>query len=177
MSRILLVSGELSGDLYQAALSRELKRQNQKLEIVGVGGDPIASVVDTHIVNTTGNSAIGLKGAIFQRSFFKKIEAGIMAYAKENKVDKAIIIDFQHHNFALAKLLQNLNIPIYTFITPNFWLWKDKKQGQKLADYSRKVITITNREYEFYKSITDRVVYLGHPLFSMLDLKSGHPTF
>jgi lipid-A-disaccharide synthase len=82
-----------------------------------------------------------------------------------HQMDRAVIIDFPGYNFKIALALTALNIPISTFITPNFWLWNQHSLGKKLMAYSDHVITIFQQEFKFYSKINPtKTYYFGHPL-------------
>ncbi|MEK9727783.1 MAG: hypothetical protein VW397_06715 [Candidatus Margulisiibacteriota bacterium] len=88
------------------------------------------------------------------------------------RIDKAVIIDFPSYNFNIASLLSELNIPITTFVTPNFWIWKNQRLAKRILNYSEDVIAIFKPEFDFYRSLnTTKVHYFGHPL--SLDIPSN----
>jgi lipid-A-disaccharide synthase len=164
----LIIAGEVSGDLYGAALAKQLKADNPDMHIFAVGGDGLKKEADTFVFETAHLNHIGLKMYIQKGSSHKAFFKALSDCISEGHIDKAVLIDFQHHNFAVASLLKAHNIPITTFITPNFWLWKDEKKAKRLADYSDDIITIFEKEYAFYTPLHPRVHYFGHPLVDLM---------
>ncbi len=165
---ILIIAGELSGDLYGAALAKQLKKESPDSHIFGVGGDGLKQHADTFVFETAHLNHIGLKMYLQKGSSHKLFFKALSECLNKHKIDKAIIIDFQHHNFAVASLLKKDRIPITSFITPNFWLWQDKKKAKKLATYSDDIVTIFEKEYSLYKQVHPRVHYFGHPLVELM---------
>jgi lipid-A-disaccharide synthase len=166
--KILIVSGEISGDIYGAKIAQEILRQNSSVTLFGIGGDRLKEICHNYIFDIAHNNAIGITERFSKRKLFKELFKSITAFLKETKIDKVVLIDFQHYNFKLASLFQEFNIPITTFITPNFWIWDDLKKVRKVVDYSDKIITIFKKEYELYKRFYPSVYYFGHPLIEML---------
>ena len=143
---ILILAGEMSGDRYGAELAKAIKKISPKSKIISAGGENLEKISDKFIANITTHSAIGLQskiqGLFTYRLFYKLLNKALLNHAFE----AAVIIDFQHHNFKIATYLQKYNIPILTFITPNFWLYKDTKKMTRLARYSQEIVCIFKKE-------------------------------
>jgi lipid-A-disaccharide synthase len=161
---ILFVAGEISGDMYGAAVAEAIRKAHPEVLIYGVGGDELKRVSHHFLYETAYSSAIGLKGMWQSLTRFNRLQKTLANFCKQVHLDKVVIIDFQHHNFELAAFFQRINVPIITFITPNFWLWKDEKKAKCIAQYSKKIIPIFEKEAEFYKKFHPHVTYFGHPL-------------
>jgi lipid-A-disaccharide synthase len=165
---ILIIAGEMSGDIYGQALAKELLKIEPGISLYGIGGPKIKAITNKFVYETTNFSAIGL----FERiRFIKKnhqLLKAVKAFLKKTKIHKTILIDYQHNNFNLAKIIKSHNIPITTYITPNFWIWNNQAQAKKLASYSKKIITIFEREYDLYKKIHPKTFYFGHPLTQLI---------
>ncbi len=164
---ILILAGEMSGDRYGAQLAKAIKSKSSDTQIISAGGLALEKVSDTFISNITAHSAIGLQSKLQGLFAYKPFYKSLDKVLEEQKVDAAVIIDFQHHNFKIANRLQKNNIPIITFITPNFWLYNDLKRMKKLAAYSKEIVCIFKREETLYKSLSKTVHYFGHPLVSI----------
>ena len=162
--KTLVIAGEHSGDRYGAELLKALKSQRPDLRCFGVGGDAIQAEV-SFLLHKMGDKNIVGVGALVQRfSTHKSLYQKLKLFLEAQVIDFAVIVDFQHHNAHIAKILRAFNIPIYTYITPNFWLYKDRRQAKKVLSYSKKIITIFEKEYLFYKQFSPYVYYFGHPL-------------
>jgi lipid-A-disaccharide synthase len=170
--KLLLITGEISGDMYGAALCTALKESDSDISIHAFGGSKLRDVADTFLYDVAHLNHIGL-GVYGQKhrtlnTFYDTLDKQL----DSTHYERAVLIDFQHHNFEIAKRLQNANIPITTFITPNFWLWKDKKKAAKIAGYSDAIITIFPQEYELYRELHHNVHFFGHPLLDMMDIET-----
>lgn|GEM_PF-1005759 len=164
--RIAVIAGELSGDRYGAALVTEL-RGIRAVEIVALGGPALNATADHYVGDSTANTAVGLRSVRGMKSTFKLFDS-IVNYLKQWPVDQAIIIDFPHYNFEIARRLRALNIPITTLITPNFWIWNDLKSARKIANYSQQIFAIFPPEYQMYCQINANVKYFGNPIVDLV---------
>lgn len=171
---ILIIAGEISGDIYASHLATELK-QTSKCTLIAIGGEKLKKVSDHFIFESTHNHGIGIETKFTKRNYQTKLLNTIKKNLKTTPITKVIIVDFQHYNNLIAKLIPK-TIPIYTFITPNFWMWKSASQAKKLATYSTKIFTIFEQEYEFYKKTTKDCYYFGHPLTEILDTTPLKPS-
>lgn len=160
---ILIICGEHSGDFHASKLATSLKHHAPNTKIIGIGGKYLKTVSDTFLCDIVDLNAIGILEKL-RLSKFKGMYHALDTCLKTKTIKKVILIDFQHHNFKLAKRIQKENIPIDTFITPNFWMWNDLKQMKKLASYSTNIFTIFKKEHERYECIHPNVHYFGHPL-------------
>ncbi len=158
---ILIICGETSANIYGAHLAKTLVNSGHTVysfgdAIIGAESKQLLSIDSTY--HSASYGARHLK-----RDLINNMES--ILKMTNTQFDRAIIIDFPRYNFDIASLLQSFNISIYTYITPNFWIWNQLSNGKKLLRYSDKVITIFKGEYDFYASIDkEKVVYLGHPL-------------
>jgi len=170
-NQILIIAGEVSGDLFGAHLAKEMK-QIANVSISAVGGDKLKQISNTFISHIAGKHVVGISSFLQRFSFMPKLKRQLMTHCLTNRPKVAIIIDFQHHHTAIAQLLQTMGIPIITYITPNYWVWKDVKKAQKIARYSQSIVCIFKPEYEFYKQFSSSVYYFGHPFMQLCTPKN-----
>ena len=168
--KIVVVAGELSGDLYAGHVVRHLKTLAPDSEIWAVGGPQLKQYADHFVAETVFSSAVGIKGMLtawVQPTWMSVLKQVV----DRQEFDRAIIVDFPHHNDAIAALFTSYKIKIDTFITPNFWIWKDLKKSQKIIDYSDRIFTIFEPEYQLYKSRHPRVHFWGHPMDELCPIR------
>ena len=157
---ILIICGETSANFYGAKLAIALKDAHHTPYSFGdhvLAKESIQLLsLDTSLYSVNGSWSL-------TPAFLKSIK--LILQKPPTVFDKAVIVDFSGYNFKVAKILQAHNIPIVTFITPNFWLWNHVKLANKLIQYSEQVITIFKKEFAFYEQFSSKkIVYLGHPL-------------
>lgn len=160
----LIIAGEVSGDMYAAGLVAALKAQDPTRYIIGIGGAKLKATCDQFLFETVQHHAVGLAPMFLRRSFKKKVVTHVQHALKTRAISRVIITDFQHVNDAIAAVATAHSVPITTFITPNYWMWKDQKKSKKLAQYSDRILTIFKQEYQWYTRFHQQVYYAGHPL-------------
>ena len=161
---ILFISGEVSGDLYASHLIKAVSATDAMINTYGIGGEQVQKTAKHFIFESAQHHHISMKFMLFHNSFKKRLLAVIKKSVTDYAFDKVIIVDFHLLNEPIARLFQKQQIPIYTFITPNFWMWKNKRKANKIACYSKKIFCIYEEEYEFYQQFHSNVYYFGHPL-------------
>jgi len=163
--KILIISGEMSSDMYGAKLAQHLLELDPALELHAIGGPHLKAVSQHFVFETVYSHKVGIAGFMENLLKTSPFWKSLHQHLRSNRPDAALIIDFPHSNFSIAKILQRYNIPIYTYITPHFWMWNNQKQAQKLSAYSKKIIAIFEPEYELYSNInSQKTHYFGHPI-------------
>ena len=163
MKKIYIISGEASGDLHAANLVSELKKQNNSLEFRAWGGDRLRNegiIIDKDIKEL---AFMGFLEVLLNiRTIFKNIRS-----CKENllnfKPDLLILVDYPGFNLRIAKWAKSQKIPVYYYISPQIWAWKESRIHQIKQSISR-MYCILPFEKDFYMKHSLNVSYLGHPL-------------
>ncbi len=167
---ILIICGETSANIYGSELAKHLKSATH--EVYSFGDHHLAKTTTQLLKIDASYHSVGPFSWFRKRRLTNQMDH--LMQSIDFQFDKVIIIDFPGYNFKIAHLFKSRHIPIVSFITPNFWLWNQKRLAKKLIDYSSLVITIFKKEYDFYRSLNNKkVVYLGHPL-SLNDYSSHY---
>lgn len=164
----LLISGEASGDLHGADLIREIRKRLPDSSFRFFGGDRMATaaghdpIVHQRDMAFMGFSAV-LKNLPRIRRNFRIAEAEICT----KRPDALILIDYPGFNLKMARLAHSLGIPVYYYIPPKVWAWKQWRV-KSLLKYCRKILCIFPFEPAFFEKIAaeevrDRVLYVGNP--------------
>ena len=163
MKKIYIISGEASGDLHSANLVAELKKQNNSLEFRAWGGDRLRSeglIIDKDIKELAFMGFLEVLMNI--RTIFKNMRS-----CKENllnfKPDLLILVDYPGFNLRIAKWAKSQKIPVYYYISPQIWAWKESRIHQIKKTVER-MYCILPFEKDFYMKHSLNVSYLGHPL-------------
>ena len=170
----LFIAGEISSDLYAAAIAKALKQEEPLCEIHAIGGDQLQACADKFLFKLAHLNRVSIKEDFFSADHIKVCQHHIKIHLEENKVDRVIICDFPHHNARIAKAIKPFKLPISTFITPHFWIWGNKRKAKQLIDYSDQIITIFPNENQFYQELTDKSVFLGHPMVTKAMITKPH---
>ena len=159
-----LIVGEASGDLHASRLMRSLKKYDELAEFRFFGGDLMAAEGGTRVKHYKELAYMGFVpvllhlGIIF--SNMKRCKEDIVAW----KPDVVILVDYPGFNLNIAKFLKNNTlIPVYYYISPKIWAWKEWRIKSIKRDVSE-MFSILPFEVPFYEQKHKFPVhYVGNP--------------
>ena len=159
-----LIVGEASGDLHASRLMRSLKKYDELAEFRFFGGDLMAAEGGTRVKHYKELAYMGFVpvllhlGTIF--SNMKKCKEDIVAW----KPDVVILVDYPGFNLNIAKFLKKKTlIPVYYYISPKIWAWKEWRIKSIKRDVSE-MFSILPFEVPFYEQKHKYPVhYVGNP--------------
>lgn len=164
--RILIITGEISGDLYGALLVKRIREINPTFHFVGIGGPKIRGTEAEILFSAESLSLVGIpKPSEIRKYYFiyRKIEELL----RKRKVDLVLLIDFPGFNLKIAKLAKTLNYPVIYYVAPQVWAWHRNRINiiKKCVDL---LIVILPFEEKFFKEYGINVKYHGHPLLDVI---------
>jgi lipid-A-disaccharide synthase len=163
----MLSCGEPSGDLYAAALAREIRAADPSAVITGFGGERLRAAGAELIGDFSGLSVTGLLevARVLPRTY--AMYRRLIAHARAERPDVFVAIDFPDFNFRLAAALRKLQIPVVYYISPQLWAWRPgrMKTMRQIAD---RVLVIFEFEERIYKEAGVPVEWVGHPLLDVM---------
>ena len=159
-----LIVGEASGDLHASRLMRSLKKYDELAEFRFFGGDLMAAEGGTRVKHYKELAYMGFVpvllhlGTIF--SNMKRCKEDIVAC----KPDVVSLVDYPGFNLNIAKFLKkNTLIPVYYYISPKIWAWKEWRIKSIKRDVSE-MFSILPFEVPFYEQKHKYPVhYVGNP--------------
>lgn len=166
-ARLLLSCGETSGDLYAGALTRELRAQNPGLTIAGLGGPQFAAAGGRLIEDYRGLAVTGVTEVIGTLSRLAATRRRLVEYARDDRVDAFISIDYSGFNLRLAQSIKRLGIPVVYYISPQVWAWRAGRLKTIRATAER-MLVIFPFEEAIYREAGVPVTFVGHPLIDLL---------
>jgi lipid-A-disaccharide synthase len=165
--KILIVTGEVSGDRHGARLATELKAISPDLAIYAVGGEALTATGATMVADISHLSTIGMIEPI---RFLPKLLGTlkrIKAFMAQEKPDLVIPIDCQGFNMLVLKAARKMCIPSTYYIAPQEWQWGTESGGRKVLELADHVIAIFQKEADFYRRLGGDVSFVGHPLIDL----------
>ncbi len=169
---VLIIAGEVSGDLHGASLIRELKKLDSSLKIFGIGGDKMRAEGMELIYHIDKMAFLGFVEVIKHLPFIKKVQRDIIDEVKKRKVREVVLIDYPGFNLNLAKKLKalepELKLKLIYYITPQVWAW-GKGRVNKIKELFNKVLVVFPFEEKFFKSKNVNAEFVGHPLIQEIN--------
>tara|TARA_B100001250_G_scaffold78740_1_gene64667 strand:+ start:309 stop:1481 length:1173 start_codon:yes stop_codon:yes gene_type:complete len=178
--RLLISTGEVSGDLQGSLLIKALKdnaeKRKIKLDIIALGGERMREAGAKLISNTSSIGAIGFFEALPYVLPTLKAQTELDKYLKSFPPDAVILIDYMGPNIRLGLKVKKSfpNIPIIYYIAPQEWAWRLGDSGTTdLIYFTDKILAIFEDEAKFYSNKGGNVKFVGHP---MLDFYRNIPS-
>ena len=159
-----LIVGEASGDLHASRLMRSLKKYDELAEFRFFGGDLMAAEGGTRVKHYKELAYMGFVPVLLHLvtifSNMKRCKEDIVAW----KPDVVILVDYPGFNLNIAKFLKkNTLIPVYYYISPKIWAWKEWRIKSIKRDVSE-MFSILPFEVPFYEQKHKYPVhYVGNP--------------
>jgi lipid-A-disaccharide synthase len=87
-----------------------------------------------------------------------------------------VLIDYPGFHLALAKRLRDYGVPVYFFVPPQIWAWKQWRVRTVRKCFAG-VLTALPFEDEWYRARHVNTHYIGHPYFDELARQRLDPAF
>ncbi len=166
--RILLSSGEASGDLYASELLRELRKRASSVEAFGLGGPRSKAEGAELLAGLEEISVIGLVEVARKIPALRRAMNRLCEEARKRKPDAAILVDFSGFHLRLAKRLRALGVPVLYYVSPQIWAWR-RGRIRRIRELVDEMLVILPFEEAFYRAEGVRVRYVGHPLVDLVE--------
>ena len=161
--RILVITGEASGDMRAAGVVRAIKKTHPSYQFIGIGGDFMKAAGVELIENIDQLGVVGFIEVLKHLPVIKKIFNTILSYLDQNPVDAALLVDYPGFNMRLAKTLKSRGIKVIYYVSPQVWAWKEKRV-KVLKQIVDKMLVLFPFEKDIYAKYGMEVDYVGHPL-------------
>jgi len=168
--KIVIVSGEASGDLHGAYLVREMKALDPGLIFTGIGGEHMRAAGVDILVDSSEMSVVGLTEAVVKIGTIIRVRRLLKRYLEREKPGLVILIDYPEFNLYLARMAKTMGLKVFYYISPQVWAWR-KNRVFKIARCVDAMAVILPFEKKFYDAVTLDVEFVGHPL---LDIVKPH---
>jgi lipid-A-disaccharide synthase len=165
--KILLVAGEVSGDLHGSHLVEAIQRIEPEVQFSGVGGEGLERRGVKLLYLAHSLSVVGITEVFVKLRTILKALRGLKRSLKREKPDLVILIDFPEFNLRLAKIAHRRGIPILYYISPQVWAWRPKRI-RLIAQLVRKMVVLFPFEVPLYEAAGVDVEWVGHPLLDIV---------
>lgn len=158
-----LIVGEASGDLHASNLMKALKANDPHADFRFFGGDLMSAVGGTRVRHYKDLAYMGFIPVLLHlRTIFRNMD-----FCKQDVVswqpDVLILVDYPGFNLKIAEYVKrHTRIPIYYYISPKIWAWKEYRIKNIKRDVDR-LFSILPFEVDFYRSHGYSIDYVGNP--------------
>lgn len=164
-----LIVGEASGDLHASNLMKALMEEDPEAEFRFFGGDLMTAVGGTCVKHYRELAYMGFIPVLLHlRTIFSNMDRckhDIEAW----KPDVLILVDYPGFNLKIAAYIKkHTQIPIYYYISPKIWAWKEYRIKNIRRDVD-KLFSILPFEVDFFNGHHYPVDYVGNPCVDAVD--------
>ena len=164
-----LIVGEASGDLHASNLMKALMTEDPEAEFRFFGGDLMTAVGGTCVKHYRELAYMGFIPVLLHlRTIFSNMDRckhDIEAW----KPDVLILVDYPGFNLKIAAYIKkHTQIPIYYYISPKIWAWKEYRIKNIRRDVD-KLFSILPFEVDFFRGHNYPVDYVGNPCVDAVD--------
>lgn len=158
-----IIAGEASGDLHAANLMKALLQEDSSAQFRFYGGDLMQAVGGELVKHYRELAYMGFIPVLLNlRTILRN-----MAHCKADVVswspDVLILVDYPGFNLEIAKYIRsNTEIPIYYYISPKIWAWKEHRIKNIKRDVDE-LFAILPFEVPFFKKHDYPIHYVGNP--------------
>lgn len=174
-----LIVGEASGDLHASNLMKAIKKVDEAAEFRFFGGDLMSAVGGERVKHYRELAYMGFIPVLMHlRTIFSNMNRckhDILSW----QPDALILVDYPGFNLSIAEYIhKNSNIPVYYYISPKIWAWKEYRIKNIKRDIDE-LFSILPFEIDFFAGHNYKIHYIGNPCVDAVDafLKSDNETF
>ncbi len=167
-NNIMIIAGEVSGDIIGAGLVTELRKRESAIRIWGIGGDRMRMAGMELNFHIRDMAFLGFTEVVKHLPYIRKVRRQLIQTIKERKVSLVVLIDYPGFNLNIARLIEAAGIKIIYYVSPQVWAWGSGRV-KKIKKYIDKMIVLFKFEEEFYRKHKIEVEFVGHPLLDYAD--------
>ena len=165
---ILIIAGEVSGDLHAAALVKELLTLDKDIKLFGIGGDNMKEAGVEIIYHLNKMAFMGFAEVVKHLPFIRKVKNNILNEVEKRKTRYAVLIDYPGFNLNIAKKLKASGVDIIYYISPQIWAWGGGRI-KKIRELVKKMLVVFPFEEKLYNENNVDAEFVGHPLINGLN--------
>ena len=159
----MIVSGEPSGDMHGARLVRAMRELSPELRFCGMGDTELRAAGVELLYDAHKLAVVGITEVISHLGDILTARRTLIRRMREGCPALLILIDYPDFNLLLAAAAKKLGIPVFYYISPQVWAWRQGRTT-KIGRLTDRIAVILPFEKEFYKGYSVKVDFVGHPL-------------
>ncbi len=173
--RVVIVSGEASGDLYGADLARHLKAQLPDMELWGVGGVRMQEAGVHLLADSRAWGAIGIIESLKVAPRVWRVFLRLKRALKRLQPELLVAIDFGAFNIPLCRWAKTQGMRVVYYMPPSSW--RRDRQGRDLPAVADAVLTPFAWSAEILQAMGANAIRIRHPLLRLTHPSESRITF
>ena len=165
---LMIIAGEVSGDILGGELSAELMQLDNKIKLFGIGGEKMKQAGVEIIYHINKLAFLGFAEVVRHIPFVKKVQNDLIKVIREKKIKHIIMIDYPGFNLNFAKKIKPFGVKVLYYVSPQVWAW-GKRRIKKMKSLVRKMFVVFSFEEKIYKDEGIDVEFVGHPILDRIN--------
>lgn len=162
--RVLIVAGEVSGDMHAAAVMRAMRaRHDAPILFRGIGGDDMAAEGAEILFHTDHTAMVGFWEVFKRFGFVLEMMRRMKQELRDWQPDLVLTVDYPGFNIRFAEVAHKQGFRTCHYICPKVWVW-NKARIPQMAKCLDRLVTIFPFEAALFKGTGLPVTFAGHPL-------------
>jgi len=170
---VLIVAGEVSGDIHAGNMLEHLRRVEPSIEAFGVGGERLLAAGLEPLASSNELSHMGLVEVLRELPRIRRILLALVEAADRRRPALAVLVDSPDFNLRLGARLRRLGIPVVLYVSPQLWAWR-RGRVRVVRRLASEVLCILPFEVPFYQAHGVPARYVGHPLVDEIERVGLH---
>ena len=165
MKKVFILTGEPSGDKLASKVINDLKKINQNLEFLSVGGEHLQSLGIKSIYDLKEITYLGFTNVILNIfKINKKINETVKSVISYNP-DVLFTVDSPDFTLRVAEKVKKINSKIKTvhYVAPQVWVWREGRV-KKIKSFIDHILLLFNFEKKYFENENVSCEFVGHPL-------------
>jgi lipid-A-disaccharide synthase len=168
--KLLVVTGEASGDLIAADALTRLSKGVPNLSIAGIGGDRLrASGMDCWY----SSQELAVRGYVEALSKLPRIlsvRRQLIARAAEFKPQVFLGVDAPDFNLGVEAKVRSTSVRTVHLISPSIWAWRPERI-RRIRQAVDHMLCVFPFEPEIYRGSGVTATYVGHPIADLIPVE------
>lgn len=160
---IMIIAGEISGDMHAAGLVRELRQADPSLTFFGIGGPLMRAAGVETSYDVKDMAVMGIVEVLKRIFFFRKVFRDMERLARARKPDAVVLVDYPGFNLRFAASAHSMGLKTIYYICPQVWAWK-KGRIPTMVRVIDRLMAIFPFEPKVFEGTSLKVDFVGHPL-------------
>ncbi len=169
---IVLVAGELSGDLLGAQLIDALRKRFPSARFSGIAGPRMRAAGCDAWEQAESLAVMGFLEVLPHLPRLLRIRRQLIERVLRERTDIYVGVDFKEFNLSVAKRLKRQGIRTVQYVSPQVWAWRQGRVHD-IAEAVDAVLCLLPFEKEFYDAHASNsgvARFVGHPLADQIPL-------
>lgn len=160
---LLVVAGEISGDMHAARIVEQLRVRHPGLDCWGIGGEHLRAAGMRTLYDVKDMAVLGLWEVLKRYTFFHRVFHDLVREMERRNPAAVVLVDYPGFNLRFARAARRHGCKVLYYICPQVWAWHRSRIGRMVRLVDR-LMVIFPFEVEVFRDTSLRVDFVGHPL-------------